>query len=563
MDFLALKKNLRKDYSGFRPYKLGLLSDAAPQYLAQALRGSSFDFKIDLQLFEAGIGLAEQEINIQSGLMNFGPDGVFYYHSLQVLKSKFYKTELSQRHNFGEDFIKSFKSNLDFFIKNKVAHVFSNLFHTEPDLIFGQGGFQNENSFAFQLIQINAGLAKLASQNSGLVLIALPANHFDSTFYYSSQADISFETLPILANSFLKLLQSRLGTMKKCIVLDLDNTIWGGIVGDDGWENIEIGNLGRGKVFSDIQFWLKELKNRGVLLVVCSKNEVANAKEPFLKNPDMVLKLDDFALFVANWLPKTENINEIVSALNIGIDSLVFLDDNPAERELVKNVFPDISVPDLPNDPSQWLVFLQKESLFESSGWTVEDVKRTKLYQIVTKRKSEQTSHASLDDYLESLQMKAKVSLIDAFSLPRVAQLLQRTNQFNLRNVRHSEAELSQMLDSGNYIGFAIGLEDKFGDEGIVSALIVKKEANSFIIDSWVMSCRVFSRGLECLVFNALIEEAKKDNSVIIAEYVESAKNQMLKKLLPTLGFASFEKGFRLDIQDQKMQKHYISVVKN
>lgn len=561
MDFLTLRKNLRKDYSAFKPYKLGLLSDAAPQYFGQALRGLAFDFKIDLQVFEAGIGLAQQELKPHSALMDFNPDGVFFYQSQQALKSNFYKTDLSDRTGFAERFLNSFRSNLDFLTKSRIAHAFTNLYTIEPDLVFGQSGFQNARSFAYQLLQINAGLAKLANEYSQLGIITLPPSHFDPAFYYSSQADISFASLPEVANSFLQLLQSRMGSIKKCVVLDLDNTIWGGIVGDDGWENIEIGSLGRGKVFSDFQLWLKELKNRGILLVVCSKNDEKNAMEAFQKNPEMVLKLEDFALFVANWLPKSENMTNILDALNIGADALVFIDDNPSERELIRTVFPDISVPELPNDPSEWLMFLQKQNLFESSVWTEEDSKRTALYQIESKRKLEQNAHASLDDYLKSLQMRATVMPIDSFSLPRVIQLLQRTNQFNLRNVRHSEKELSQMLESGQYVGYAISLEDKFGHEGIVSALILKKESNYLFIDSWVMSCRVFSRGLEYLVFNLLVEHANESNLTVKAEYVETTKNLLLKSLLPSLGFKATENGFVLDKQDLHIQSHHITIV--
>jgi FkbH-like protein len=561
MDFLAIKRNLRKDYSSFKSFRLGLLSDASSQFLVQALRGLAYDYSIDLQIYNSVVGNIHQELKKDSDLLNFNPEGVLLYHSLPVLKSRFYKTDLVSRADFATEFLAEFGSSLAFLSTQNIQHVFANLLEVEIDAVFGLSGFQNQNSFAFQLSAINSSLVSLAEQNKSLALFQLPTNHFDPTFYYSSQADISFEVLPKVAQSVLQLLNARLGVMKKCVVIDLDNTIWGGIVGDDGWENLEIGLLGRGKVFSDIQTWLKELKNRGILLVVCSKNEESNAKEVFLKHPDMVLRLEDFALFVANWKPKNETILEIVNSLNIGIDSLVFLDDNPAERELVASTLPAIAVPDLPNDPSLWLSFLQKENLFETIGATIEDAKRTEMYQTLQKRKTEQLTHASSDDYLASLQMKVKILPFDSFTLPRVAQMLQRTNQFNLRTIRHSESDLRQIIDSGHYIGFAFSLSDKFGDEGIVCALLLKIESDRFFIDSWVMSCRVFCRELEFLVFNKMLEESKKLNLGIFAEYIPTSKNQMVKTLLSTLGFEETTKGFVLKPAHHIAKSHHIAII--
>lgn len=559
MDFLAIKRNLRKDYSTFKSFRLGVLSDASSQFLVQALRGLAYDYSIDLQIYNPVVGNIHQELKKDSDLLKFNPEGVLLYHSLPVLKSRFYKTDMVSRTDFATDFLAELQSSLAFLSAQNVHHIFANLLEVEIDAVFGLSGFQNQNSFAFQLSAINVGLVSLAKENKSLALFQLPSNHFDPTFYYSSQADISFEALPKVAQSVLQLLNARLGVVKKCVVIDLDNTIWGGIVGDDGWENLEIGLLGRGKVFSDIQTWLKELKNRGILLAICSKNEEANAKEVFLKHPDMLLRLEDFALFVANWKPKNETILEIANSLNIGIDSLVFLDDNPAERELVATTLPGVVVPDLPNDPSLWLSFLQKENLFETIGATIEDANRTEMYQTLQKRKTEQLIHASLDDYLGSLQMRVKILAFDSFTLPRVAQMLQRTNQFNLRTIRHSESDLRQMIDSGHYIGFAFSLSDKFGDEGIVSVLLLKIESDRLFIDSWVMSCRVFGRELEFLVFNKMQEESKKLNLDIFAEYIPTAKNQMVKTLLSTLGFEETAKGFVLKPASQIAKSHHIN----
>ncbi len=559
MDFLALKRNLRKDYSHFKPFKLGLLSDAAPQFLAQALRGMSYEFQIDLQIYQATIGTIAQEINGYSGLYTAQCDGVLLYHSLQAIQTRFYKTELNKRSNFSSIFLEEFKIFIQKLGENKIRTVFVNLFSVEDDAVFGQFGLQTELSFRYQIQKINLGLSELACQNPAISLIQLPTNYFDPKFYYSSQADISFEALPKVAKSFLQNLAARQGKVKKCVVIDLDNTIWGGIVGDDGWENLELGLLGRGKVFTDIQLWLKELKNRGILLAVCSKNEVQTAKEVFEKYPEMVLQLADIALFVANWQAKSENIKTIAQTLNIGLDSLVFLDDNAAERAQVKTVFPEMTVPDLPSDPSEWLLFLQNENLFETAAITAEDFDRTEKYRQETERKQESISFSNQDDFLKSLEMKAKALPIDAYTLPRVAQLLQRTNQFNLRSIRHSEAEIKAMIESERFIGFAISLQDKFGDEGIVSAVLLEQKEDALFVETWVMSCRVFERGLEKWALNLMLDEGLKSRKNIRAVYIPTTKNQYIKNLLPTLGFEEKDDFFELESSEKYFIEHFIS----
>jgi FkbH-like protein len=272
-----------------------------------------------------------------------------------------------------------------------------------------------------------------------------------------------------------------------------------------------------------------------------------------------VLGLEDFAMFVANWKTKSENVHHILASLNIADEHVVFLDDNIAERELIKKTFPKITVPNLPQDPSDWLLFLQKQILFEPSKSSDEDKFRTEKYQQNAMRKLSQQDTANIESYLKSLEMKAKILPIDSYSLPRVAQLLQRTNQFNLRTVRHSEHEIAKMIE-GNFLGFAFSLQDKFGQEGIVSALLLENEANNFIIDTWVMSCRVFGRGLELLVFNEIVRLAILHKKKIIAKYIPSSKNQLVKEKLKEMGMTEKNGVFELLPSEINLQKHHIEL---
>jgi FkbH-like protein len=246
------------------------------------------------------------------------------------------------------------------------------------------------------------------------------------------------------------------GKFKKCVVLDLDNTVWGGIIGDDGLENIQVGSLGIGKAFTEFQYWVKKLKNRGVIVAVCSKNTESVAKEPFEKHPDMVLKLDDIAVFIANWENKVDNIRKIQQILNIGFDSMVFLDDNPFERNMVRENIPGLLVPELPEDPAEYLEYLYTLDLFETVSYTDNDAERTRQYQIEAQRITLFEKFTNEDDFLESLNMVSVVESFSKFNIPRVAQLSQRSNQFNLRTIRYTEADLEHIAASPVIIHFLL-----------------------------------------------------------------------------------------------------------
>ena len=255
----------------------------------------------------------------------------------------------------------------------------------------------------------------------------------------------------------------------------MDNTIWGGVIGDDGMENIQIGELGMGHAFDRLQRWAKELKHRGIILAVCSKNEDDTAKRPFREHPDMTLRLEDIAVFVANWNNKADNIKHIQSTLNIGFDSMVFLDDSAFERNLVREHLPAVTVPELPEDPALYVPYLCALNLFEMASFSEEDRQRTRQYQEEAARNDFQTSFTSIDDYLSSLAMVSDVKAFDDFSLPRVAELTQRSNQFNLRTVRYTEADIDRLRKSNDCITMSFHLEDKFGDHGLIGLVILKK----------------------------------------------------------------------------------------
>ena len=384
------------------------------------------------------------------------------------------------------------------------------------DGVFGSFASKTSLSFNRQLRAINVEVDKLSTEIKNLFVIDINSlqsqigneSALSSAIFINSGFVFSLDFLPRVALEICQVIGATRGQIHKCLILDLDNTMWGGIVGDDGWENLEIGDLGIGKAFTQLQQWAKQLMGRGIILCVCSKNEDTIAKEVFEKHPDMKLRLDDIAVFVANWETKVENIRFIQQVLNIGFDSMVFIDDNPFERNMVREGIPEVCVPELPEDAAEYLSFLESLHLFETASLSDEDENRTKQYQEEAKRSHIQTAFANEDEFLESLNMQATVTGFSKFNIPRAAQLTQRSNQFNLRTIRYTEEEISRIGNDSNYIGLSFSLLDKYGDYGLISLIILRLHEKECFIDTWLMSCRVLKRGMEQFVLNTIVKTA-------------------------------------------------------
>lgn len=326
---------------------------------------------------------------------------------------------------------------------------------------------------------------------------------------------------------------------KKVLVLDLDNTLWGGVVGEAGALGITLGETPDGEAFCALQRYAKGLAKRGVLLAVCSKNNPDDAREPFEKHPAMVLTLDDFAAFEAGWDPKPVAIERIAETLNLGLDSFVFFDDNPAEREHVRQALPDVEVVDVPEDPSGYVRALEAGTWFEAVQVTGADRQRAAQYATERKRRDAERSFGSIDDYLESLEMVGEVRDINDADMPRVVQLLGKTNQFNLTTRRHTESEVRSMLAQDGAAGLTLRLSDKFGDHGLVAVMLcVPDSGRTLRIDTWLMSCRVIGRTAEQFVLDALLTRARQSGAErIMGEYLPTKKNQLVADLYDRLGF--------------------------
>jgi FkbH-like protein len=329
---------------------------------------------------------------------------------------------------------------------------------------------------------------------------------------------------------------------KKCLVLDLDNTLWGGVIGDDGPEGIILGEgTGTGEAHLALQRYAKQLRERGVILAICSKNDPAVAEAVFRDHPEMLLKRSDIAAFVANWEDKAANLRRIAEQLNIGLESLVFVDDNPAERARIRQSLPMVAVPELPADPAHYVRCLADAGYFESVAFTTEDSRRGEQYAANASREALRESSQGMDDFLRGLEMSVTFGPFRTVDLARVAQLIGKTNQFNLTTRRHSLEDVSRFASSDRSLTLQFRLVDRFGDNGLVSVMILHPDPRSpdlLEIDTWVMSCRVFGRQLEQETMNIAVESARRMGArALRAEYIPTAKNGVVSQLYPALGF--------------------------
>lgn len=548
LTFLEAKKWAKTAADGMRTRKLAVLGEFATQHLCTALRGVAAKNGIALDIFEADYDQIElQLLDAASATYASAPEDILILPCTEKLYRDFTLTPESERSSFAEKQFTKLCTCWKSAAQNTNAMLLQASYMEKDDRVFGNYGSKTESSFIFQLRKLNWLICAGAAKNEHIAMIDLSwlrtvfteGDLRDPKLYYMAKLPFALDVLPALGQLVTDVIRARMGMAKKCVILDLDNTLWGGVVGDDGYENIQIGDLGTGQAFSAFQRWLKELKRRGVLLAVCSKNEEEAAKEPFLKNPDMVLRLEDISLFVANWKNKAANIVEMQKTLNIGMDSIVFIDDNPFERESVRQLVPQLTVPEMPKDPAQYVDYLEGLNLFETISFSEEDARRTDQYRSEMSRKQAQSSFASFDEYLISLNMKAEGKPFDAYHVPRIAQLSQRSNQFNLRTIRYSEGEVRQISENGNYLTLYFTLTDKFGEYGLISAVILeKRDENTLFVDTWFMSCRVLKRGMEEFILNSMVKTAREAGfRKLIGEYIPTAKNAMVRELYPSMGF--------------------------
>jgi FkbH-like protein len=433
---------------------------------------------------------------------------------------------------------------MDALLERKISVVVSNL-ALPIERMFGNYGALTQQSLYGSVLAFNNLLAEAVKTRrscsmNDVMFIANrfgSENFFDERLWLSSKAPCAYRFLPEIARSISRIVAVNRGKAKKVLVLDLDNTIWGGVIGDDGMDGIALGGDAFGEAFQQFQKYVLGLRDRGFVLAVCSKNNEATAIEPFRSHPEMLLNETDISVFVANWNDKAGNIDYISRVLSLGRDSFIFIDDSAFERDQVANAHPMVAVPEIPEDVAGYISAIEWSGLLEAQSFTAEDATRNDSYRVEAQRTTEQLRFSDIGEYLASLEMKITAEPFGVADLPRVAQLIQRSNQFNLRTQRLSEADCESAAKL-NHVTLSARLSDKFGDYGLISVVVGEPDGDSLFIKELVMSCRVLRRGVEEYLMNTLFSEAAlRGFSGIKGEYIASAKNKMVEGFYRDFGF--------------------------
>lgn len=532
--------------------RIAIIGTCSIQYFAIVLRMFLLKYDIEADILEGQYdGINEAVLDKQSKLYNFQPNIVIILsdykdiHDLPVLLSKKEDVDefLDSQGNYYQllwrkiSEIKGchiFQSNIVVPLERELGNMEANVYYSKRNIY---------QLFNIELIKKKFTNVTIIDMEYMAALIG-KEKWFDYTLYFSSKINFSLKYIGIVCDMYAQQISALLGKGKKCLILDLDNTLWGGIVADEGADRIKIDpNDPVGEAYRFFQQYILRLKNRGVILAVISKNDYLLAKEPFDVNDNMILKYNDFSSFIANWDSKASNINLVAEELNIGTDSFVFFDDNPAEREIVKMYHPEVQVIDVPENAADYTIALESAHPFEWINLTQEDMKRSKSYNADRERKKFNLKYKDYKEYLSALNMKGKISSLEEQNVERFVQLVNKSNQFNLRTQRYTEASIMEMLYRNNYKLLTVALEDRFSKFGVISCIILKKVQNDCFIDTWVMSCRVLKREVEILVFKKIVETSIQWScDSILGEYLPTPKNSIVKDLYPDLGFSILEK---------------------
>jgi FkbH-like protein len=571
-----VKKARHLDAASYPKLKLALLADVSTQHLLPLLRVLFASNGVDVVIHEAGFDTVEVEtLNPGSELYAFGPQVMVILKSIMRLKSSFYHAS-GQRASFAQTQADGIEGVWSAIRTHSQAVIVQSTFVLPYERPFGNFGRLVEDDLGGAVSELNREICLRARRHSSVLIndvdyIAAWVGRrlfLDEKLWGLAKTLCALEFLPDVAQNIIDISLAATGRAIKCAVLDLDNTLWGGVVGDDGLDGIGLGDLDEDGAFRSFQYYLRELSARGIILAVCSKNNESVAREVFQKHPGMILKEEHIAVFIANWEDKASNIRRIRETLNIGFDTMVFLDDNPFERNLVRQLIPEIIVPELPEDPALYVRAISELNLFETAAQSSLDAGRNALYRDQQKREAESQKFANVEEYLQSLETTVRCQRFEPATLGRIAQLIQRSNQFNLTTRRYSEAECEAMMENHEqYFPFTLSLQDRFGDFGLINVVILRARPEERVveIDTFLMSCRVLQRGVEQLAMNKIFDYARQGRyESVVGQYIPTAKNMMVKSFFEQFGFhrtAPSEEGathWRLDPAEYAPRKVFI-----
>jgi FkbH-like protein len=556
-----------------RTCRLALIGDATFDLLAPILRVIAFASGIDLSVHCGGYGQHVQEIlDPASLLQSFRPEIV-------VLATGWRSLGLPEESRDSDSAVTRAVFELQALWRQcrerYGAFAIQHNFEVPEPTPYGRLSAMLPNGRAHLLQRINLGLSEAAAAEPGVAVLDMdqiasafgkrlwerPAEWQTAKQYPSAMA------LPELARHQVALVRAVLGLSRKALVLDLDGVLWGGVVAEDGVAGILLGGSGAGEAYREFQRYVKTLGERGVMLAVCSKNNDGDARTPFLSHPDRVLGLDDFAAFMANWEPKDENLRRIAAELHIGLDSIVFVDDNPIERDWIRRRVPEVEVPEWPAEPAEFVHALDRGRYFEALTLTAEDRGRSVGMHMNAARETLRETSESLEEFLRGLEMKIDLRPFEEADFPRIVQLIHKTNQFNLTTRRHTEAEVRRLADTAGAYTQALRLRDRFGDSGLVGVLIAVREEDALLVDTWLLSCRVLGRRVPEVSFAALCQYASATGCrFLMGEYHPTPKNALVAEFYEQIGFESIEisptgvRSYRLEVPDAALFPAFFAV---
>ena len=527
--------------------KVAFLASFTINGLSESLKVKCSKKQISCNSYVAGYNQYNQEIlDKKSGLYSFSPDITFLILDTRSIFGNLFHFPYSvtklERENFvNEKITEIINLIIKFNETSKSKLVITNLAlpYYSP---YGIAETKTSYSFHDAIMDFNKKLKeKLLNVNSVYVFDFFKFvikhgenNVFNFQNYFFGDIKISLDYIPYLADEFTPYIISFLGLTKKCIVVDLDNTLWGGIVGEDGFDGIRLGPQPPGNAFIEFQKYLKALSQRGILLAINSKNNFDDAIQVIREHPFMILTENDFSCIKINWNNKASNMLEISEELNIGLDSFVFFDDDPVNRELIKETMPEITTPDLPHDPSLYSKVIQSLHDFSTFQITFEDTKRGQMYLEQKQRTKSQNSLSDISEFLKTLNLEIEIKKTNSFTIPRISQLTLKTNQFNLTTKRYQEDQIQKFSEDNNFLINCVQIKDKFGDNGITGVFIVEKiNLDEWFLDTFLLSCRVMGREAEKAMLYFIINQAKKNNvKRLKAKFISTLKNKPIENFL-------------------------------
>ncbi|HYW54237.1 MAG TPA: HAD-IIIC family phosphatase [Dongiaceae bacterium] len=542
-------RNTGRSLAPLTPFKLGIIGNATLEPLAAGLTASAARHGIDLACFTAAYGqLVQEALAPDSALNRFGADAVLIaldHRGLPLATAPGDGAEASRAVAASLAFIGSLRDGIR--AHGNAVCILQTL-APPPEALFGSFDAVAAGTLRSQTAAFNAALAASVAGTPDVILdvaglaetVGL-ANWHSPTQWNLAKLAFDARLLPLYCDHVARIVSALRGKSRRCLIVDLDNTVWGGVIGDDGLEGIVIGQGdATGEAYLEVQRAALGLRERGIVLAVSSKNDDRIARTVFAEHPDMLLRGEHFAVFQANWNDKATNVAAIAAELSLGLDAMVFLDDNPVERGLVRELLPDVAVPELPDDPALYARTLLAAGYFEAVAFSDEDRKRARFYDDNARRVALQGQAGDVETYLASLDMRIVFRPFDATGRARIAQLINKSNQFNLTTRRYTEADVAALEADPEVFTLQVRLIDRFGDNGTIGVVVCRpSSAHAWEIDTWLMSCRVLGRRVEHMVLREILHHARaRGVERLIGRYLPTARNGLVRDHYRTLGFA-------------------------